>query len=505
MSAERQEWTPPGDYDFGEGTQQARQARDDPDEEPAPEWWTDAYEMRMRFGIPEFDVEEFDYDVYPDCLIHEKPAEETKSAGGTDWLKIGERGSGKSNDSLAWTERLLEVNDERVVWRGSPLRSEWLPFKEWTTLWLPENASVDVDWQTEGEHATAPDDADLNEVVREVVRYDDPVDLVEQLEDRPPGTFNVVYPDPSFTNCTELTRRTDRVNEALPFVPEWKTLGNESGTPLAHWWYAFMLAAVDHRSRYTWLSVVFDEAGDLSPEDAEDDEHKTFKKLTLLRSIYSDSRRRRLSIYWAAHYEENLHHKIRREVEWRIDMADETPNPRTKFRRSIPVGFGTVPMKTDIMSHRPVGYGLLYNQNEFQLYKWTHIDRNDLGERWLKIELAEPEDDDEEEADPTSNVRYDPAVFERWQKGGKDRLYVKDPGEGYIDLQSGQEAEPLASPRPEMQFSGLEDRGETIAIHLQPDDDPEEVEVGESVLVAEFPKRDLGLDDFETDLQEANP
>ncbi len=491
MSAE---WAPPDGFDWGQGTVQARDARG---EESAPDWWTDAYEMRMRFGIPAFDLDEYDHDVYPDCLVHEKPAKRTQSAGGTDWLRIGERGSGKSNDSLHWAARLLEVNDERVVWRGSPQRSEWLPFREWTTLWVPDGASIDATWLAEGEYG-GNEAAALEDVVREVVTYDDPRELLRQLEERPAGTFNVVYPDPSFAGCVELTRKTDRVNEALPFVPKWKALGEESGTPLAHWWYAFMLAAVDERPRYSWLSVIFDEAGDLSPEDAEDDEHKTYKKLSLLRSVYSDSRRRRLSIYWCAHYEENLHHKIRREVEWRIDMADGTPNPRTKLRRSIPVGFGTVKMHSDIMSNRPLGTALLYNQKEFELYGWKHIDRADLGNRWLQVSLAEPEDADDGE----EPIKFDPGIFNRWNpEPDKDRLYVKEPGAGYIDLKSGAEAEPLESPEPEMHFGAVEARGEQYVVELHPDDETE----GESTVVAVFPKRELGLGDVEVDPPEVNP
>lgn len=484
-------WTPRDGSDFGEATVQARLREDDVEDVDEREWHTDAYEMRMQFGIPEFDFEAFDYDVYRDCLVHEKPADRTNSAGGTDWLRIGERGSGKSNDSLHWAIRLLEVNDERVVWRGSPQRSEWLPLRDWTTVWVPENAAHTTEWEEESEFDAASE-ADLEELVREVRTYEDPVDLLEKLEDHPAGTFNVVYPDPSFQGCEGLTTQTDRVSETLPFVPEWEAIGEETGTPLPHWWYAFMLAAVDHRPRYSWLSVIFDEAGDLFPENAEDDAHKTFAKINLLRSCYADSRRRRLSIYWAAHYEENLHHKVRREVMHRIDMADKTPNPRTKLRSSIPVGFDTVPMRTDIMSSRKVGVALLYNQKEFQIYRWKEItSKPDDEERWLKITLGEPERDDEDE-DTGPTLRYEPSIFRRWTAPSEDRLYVKDPGEGYVDAMSGQEIEPLASPRDGWHFAGVETRTEgdvdVAIVQLVAD------ETGESKVVAEIPIEEFGLD-----------
>ncbi|MFC7077862.1 ATP-binding protein [Haloarcula halophila] len=486
--AESKTWTPREGHDWGTGTQQGRAILDDEDD--APDWWTDGYEMRMRFGIPEFDAEAFDFEVYPDCLVHEKPADKTKSAGGTDWLKIGERGCGKSTDNLHWTIRLLEENGpkgEQVVWRGSPERSEWLPLREWATLWLPEHADPDPSWESEGEQFVA-DDADLDEVVRSVETYADPADLLAQLEAHPSGTFNVVYPDPSFAGCEELTADTNRVAETLPFVPEWRTMGDETGTPLSHWWYAFMLACVEARPTYSWLSVIFDEAGDLTPEDAEDDEHRTFKKLSLLRSVYADSRRAKLSIYWSAHYEENLHHKIRREVMWRVDMPDETPNPRTSYRNSVPVGYGTVPMHTDVMSSRKVGTALMYNQKEFTLYRWKDIPQLDADEgRWLQLELGEPDtEDDDQETGPT--LQYDSAIFSRWRKGDEDRLYVKDPGDGYLDVQTGQEVDALASPKDGLTFGGIEPTEEYYLVRMRD-------ESGEETIVAKLPKQEIGLGD----------
>jgi hypothetical protein len=98
-------------------------------------------------------------------------------------------------------------------------------------------------------------------------------------------------------------------------------------------------------------------------------------------------------------------------------------------------------------------------------------------------------------------VQYDPGVFNRWRKAGEDRLYAREPGEGYIDLFSGAEAEPLESPQPEMHFGGIEDCEDHFEVRLYPDDDPEGE--GESILVAAFPKRDIGLDGLESPSPEA--
>jgi hypothetical protein len=486
-------WKPLDNYDWGHGTVQAREILED--ETDAPDWWTDAYEIRMRFGIPEFDRSAHEREVYVDCLVHEKPAKTTSSPGGTDYLKVGERGCGKTTDNLHWTTRLLEVNEERVVWRGSQSRPGWLPFRDWATVWLPENASVTAEWVRDGEStADGLGETGLEDEVRAVRYYEDPVDLVEQLEDLPAGTFNVVYPDPSFSGCEKLTRSTHRIGSTLPFTPEWETLGDGSPTPLTHWWFAFLLAAVDHRQDYSWLSIIFDEAHNLVEEGAEEDEHSTYKKVRLATDCYDDTRRARVSIYWTTHREDKMHHKIRKEVMWRVDMPDGTPNPRKNRARSIPAGFDTVPMYADIMSTRKVGRALLYNENEFVLYSWSDIPKleEDAG-RKLNVYLGEPERDDQEDVDDRNQLEYDSAMFSRLRRGDEDRLYVKDPGDGYIDVMTGQEVETLDSGRDDVEFGGIRDEGDSFVLPARQHGSDEEVPV------AKIPKRELGIEPESTD------
>lgn len=387
-------WSPPDGYAFGEGTQQAREARDD---EPAPEWWTDIYEIRMRFGLKKFeDIRSaHSHDIYIDTLVHEKPAETTASAGGTDWLRVGKKGCGKSTDNLQWAARLMEVNDETVVWRGSTGRSEWLPFAPWTTLWLPANASVSGRWVYGDDARAAETIPDLSGIVREVRRYDDVLGLVESLADYPAGTFNVVYPDPSFSGCEELSEETDRVAETLPFVPEWRTTQEVSGTPLRHWWYGFLLARIDFASSYGWTSLIFDEARDLAPQDVEQDEHRSHKKASLFADLIRDSRRFKFSIYASVHREKQLFWMVSEQFERRIDMPDDTANPKQRKSSSHPQGWETVPMYADIMSHRDTGTGLMYNEAEFQAYSWTDLkSKIDLEDRVLKLSLGRDTDDE---------------------------------------------------------------------------------------------------------------
>lgn len=489
--SEKVHWTPRDGYDWGEGTVQARKQRGDP-EEPAPEWWTDAYEIRMASKLfretpPPLDPSEFDYDLYPDTLIHEKPAENWPSSGGTDWAAVGKRDAGKTTHSRSWACRLMDWNpDEIVTWRGSPSRSGWLDFREWATVWLPANASIDPEWKSEkrGDGTTG---ADLEEEVRQICRYEDPVDLLDQLGQQPGGSFHVIYPDPSFTGCSDLTRRTNRVPEELPFTPAWKTVGDESATPLQHWWFAFLLAAVEFRESQYWVSLIFDEAGDLAPADAEEDEHRTWKKVSLLRSIYASSRKFRLSMYWSYHYEENIHEKFRREIERRISMPDGSPNPTTDRTRSIPLGFDRVKMYSDLIGDRKTGTALMYSEGEFQLYTWPDLSRIGEDNRWLKISLSEPDHDEEDDVDEGPSLEYDNSIFKRWSAGDEDRLYVRDPGAGYLDTYTGAEVEPLESPKENLRFGGIRELDEELIVTMfaQGSDD--------SIVVARIPIQKSGL------------
>jgi len=384
-------WTPRDGYDWGHGTVQGRELRDDSD--AAPDWWTDAYEIRMRYGIPSFDPDAFEYPIYPDRLIHEKPAERTDSAGGTDWLKIGERGCGKSTDNLNWSVRLMEEDDEKVIWRGSPSRSEWLPFADWSTIWLParSNADVSARWVFDAGGARDLGDGGLEDVARDVRYYDDVLDLIHQLDEHPRGTFNVVYPDPSFSGCSELTRRTSRTAETLPFTPSWQAGEDESGTPLSHWWFAFFLARVEFADSSWWTSVMFDEAGELVPPNAEQDEHRTYAKLLLFQSCMIDSRRERLSFFATVHREGQMHWMIQEEFMTRVHMPDGSPNPRKRRSTTIPQGFSTVPMYADVMSDRNVGTALMYSENEFTLYRWSDLKGSADEDRVLKLEFNAPQ------------------------------------------------------------------------------------------------------------------
>ncbi|NHN40047.1 hypothetical protein G9C85_00140 [Halorubellus sp. JP-L1] len=484
------EWSPPDDYDWGEGTRQGRRILEDEDVDDAPEWWTDAYEMRMRFGIPAFDPDAHDHEVYPDTLIHEKPADEWTSSGGTNWLKVGEKGCGKSTDNLNWGIRLMDENDETVVWAASPHRSEWLPVRDYVTLWLPANASVDASWVYDATGREPEDVDDIADLVRDVRYYDDVLECAEAIQRHPNGTFNVVYPDPSFSGCEELTAASSRTGETLPFTPEWHAMGDEGGTPLTHWWVAYWLARVDEVTNRDWTSVIYDEFHHLFRSDTEQDAHRSYRKMVVWCEAFDDSRRARASWFGVIHRENKAHWMPREEFDVRIDMPDGTPNPRSGQARSIPQGFSTVPMYADIMSDRKVGRAIMYDQSEFSPYAWTDVKAGTESEdRKLVLELGEPDDADDDRGDDAEDgLQYDRGVWNRWQRNDKDRLYVSDPGDGYIDLTNGEVVERLESPSEALAFDGTEVVDGERVVWM------EDLGRSERVVVARIPIPSIGLE-----------
>jgi hypothetical protein len=381
--------------DWGTGSKQAHDSYPDPDPDLKGGAWdslhTDVDEIRDKFGISSFDADQFSAlnKPYPNCLVHEPPGEsEWGHVGGTNFLAVGEKGSGKSTLGLFWAARLMEQNDEAVVWRGSSSRSEWLPFKHWTKLLLPKNAETEAAWKPRDIRAqNAGEDADICEIVREVEYYEDVEDLNDRLE---PGKFHVVYPDPTFTGCERVMAESDFSKKPVPFTTLAEAEESEDATPLVHWWFAWMVAKLEY-GPYDWTSLIFDEAADLAPDDARADADETYEKVQALRRVMADSRKFYFSLFFFAHHEVNLHSKIRRTVQWRVNLADETANPCRAANDRPPLGFNAIPMEQDQLSFRNVGHGLLWTEQRFSRFRWDDVPVDPVDEsRWLKISVSEP-------------------------------------------------------------------------------------------------------------------
>ncbi|WP_324761182.1 ATP-binding protein [Haloarcula montana] len=286
----------------------------------------------------------------PNYTHHAWEYDDTKMlAGGTDFLAVGPPGSGKSTMALNHTVRLLEENDEKVVWRASTARSEWLPFAPWARVCLPEG--VDVSARFVPKVPTQEGfDVDLEEIVREVVRYRSPTHLnQERLKE---GQFHVVYPDPKMRGIQSIYEDTqEKQYDGLEFSAE---------DPLNHWWFGYILAQVE-RGPYHWTSLMFDEIGDIAPEAARNDEYAHYQKVELFKDCMVDARKTGLSIFMFGHTESDIHSMIRRKIRWRVAMSGKA-NPT---KSSQVVGFNNVPMNENLASNQEVGWMMPYNESRF--------------------------------------------------------------------------------------------------------------------------------------------
>jgi len=321
---------------------------------------SDAWHMRQDLGLKQFRPEKFDYaNLAPATLPpHTWEGGREQPSGGTDMLVIGPPGAGKS--TLAGNIVQISVDAfETCVWRGSTNRSEWLPFKNYARVCLPASVKGEVTSRWQPRDPTREQrEADLADVVREVVYYDDPVDLWRNKLLN--GGLNVVYPDPAMRGCNAVLERSERTYE-FEFAPT---------DPPVHWWIAAKLARVGPRTPNHWTNIVFDEIGDLAPEHASQDEYSTYDKIQLLRDVYADFRKYGVSEYMFGHVEADIHHLIRHKVRWRVTM-NGTANPTSS---SQVVGFETVPMRTDLTSRLDVGECLIWSEQNFELLGWNNVE-----------------------------------------------------------------------------------------------------------------------------------
>jgi len=342
---------------------------------------TDADEMRREFGIPKYERKRFDFpEVVPDALEHSWERDGPIGVGGTDFLATGKPESGKSTLALYWSIRLLEVNDEAVVWRGSESRSEWVPLAPWTKVCIP--AGLDVDATLKSKDPTKPvRDVELEDVAREVVRYDDVRDLNENVLE--PGTFHVVYPDPEFKGCQAALEESAKTYD----------IAFEKGDPPKHWWVAWMLDRVE-KGPYLWTSLMFDEVGDVLPQSASKDEYDTYQKVELFVDCFVDARKFGLSVYAFGHSETDIHQLIRHKIRWRITM-NRKANPTSSGNV---VGVDNVPMNTDMTSHMNIGRALMWTSTRFDpSLAWSDVPAptDEILEVSLSSRDGSPEDVDD--------------------------------------------------------------------------------------------------------------
>lgn len=327
---------------------------------------TDADGMRREFGIPAWDADRFEgwkSHVFPNLIEHVwdgPPEGATRDKGGTDMLATGKPGSGKSTWANYLAVRLLEVNNERVVWRGSTSRSEWLPLAPWTKLCLPASARSRLSARLEPKdpRQSPVDDVPLESLAREVEWYDDVRHLNEEILET--GKFHVVYPDPQMRGLQAAYEQADEKQyDGLEFSPD---------DPSKHFWFGFVLDRVEN-GPFDWTTLILDEVGDVAPQSAQKDDYGTYQKVELLKDSFVDARKTGLSLLLFGHSETDIHDMVRRKIRWRCQMPGSA-NPTGK---SAVVGFDSIPMETDLTSKMKPGELLVYNERNFDDLGYAHL------------------------------------------------------------------------------------------------------------------------------------
>lgn len=327
--------------------------------------WSDARSIREEFGVDRYGGDVFDYrNIVPNIIQKTWDPEPGQIGGGTDLLATGRPGSGKSTLANHLALREIEVPEAKLVWRASTSRSEWLPLAPWTTLVLPKGVEYEAIFEplNKTEKKVILDLDELEEhVVRSIERYDDPRDLNRNILE--PAQIHVVYPDPEMRGVQEIYEQSDDKQYDAPtdrrlFEPE---------DPSTHWWFGWILARIEH-GPYDWTTLILDEIGDIASEDARKDSYGTYQKVELLKDAWVDARKKGLSIYAFGHSERDIHNMIRHKIRWRVSM----PNAANPTAKSEVVGFGAVPMNTDMTSRMPIGEALFWNEQNFEKISWPN-------------------------------------------------------------------------------------------------------------------------------------
>ena len=287
--------------------------------------------------------------------------------GGTDWFAYGPKGSGKTTFQLTWAARQLELNTDAYVWRGSPARSEWLPFRKWATVCLPSRLEHEAVLSPPVDHVD-PIEVDLDDVVADVQYYDDPLQLNSEILEE--GGFYVVYPDPMFRGCTEITRKADEIPE-LNHTSAWEAydegLDANEITPSTMWWFAWAIGKIALSSPMP-VSWGCDEIGNVMPEHASNEHHDLYKRIEAYRNKYVDARRNNFSEFGVGHSEDDLHSLMRKKKRWRVTLngIDNPTSGKT-------VGMGNAPMNNQYTKHMQLGEALMWNKQVFAPFDWADI------------------------------------------------------------------------------------------------------------------------------------
>jgi hypothetical protein len=301
-----------------------------------------------------------------------------RAVKGTDMFVHGEPGGGKTTLAQSMVLWRMQVNNETCIWAesvdesGTNERTEWLPFAPWTTLCVPAGMGTTVRIVPEDVTVDGFEVA-LEEIARDVIRYDSIQDLMGQLI---PGQFYVVFPDPLHRGCEAVSkfnyfnhRETTPSGEPGPDRP----------TDADQWWFAFVAHRIsgDVFPHPTYINL--DEAGNILDADASKDIHEHYEKIKWFRDKYADARKKGLSFSYQAHALSEVHRFARQKIRWRLTMNGNAP----PIGRKLP-GDRSCPIETDLTSDMKAGRAMAWKAPHFAEVRWPNL----KGETKLDAEVS---------------------------------------------------------------------------------------------------------------------
>lgn len=290
--------------------------------------------------------------------------------GGTDYHAYGAPGAGKSTLMAFTIATLQQVNNETVLLAdtmddsGTNERSEWIPLAPWATAAIPAGIPVDVRIVPENDELQELT-VDLEDVFRDVIRYESVTDLLGQLV---PGQFYVAFPDPLHRGAEDVAPHAYHGPEAVTPVGD---QGPNGPTPADQWWFAFFNARIKQDIFTHWTSVMFDEAGNIFDPEAEKDEHEEYNKITKFSKDFADARKKGVSVYSYSHAMAELHPKYRAKQRWWITMNGMEP----PVGKSLP-GEKSCPIPTTWYTQdMESGEAMTWNSSNYASISWPNLKR----------------------------------------------------------------------------------------------------------------------------------
>jgi hypothetical protein len=303
--------------------------------------------------------------------------------GGTDVQAYGPPDSGKTTLGLALSMWRMQANNETVLWAdtlddsGVNDRTEWLAMAPWATLALPEGYDVRVRAVPRNPSVSAFE-IDVDQICRDVIRYSSPRDLNQQLME---GQFYVVYPDPSFSGCSEVSRHKFVTDADVTPVGE---DGPDSRTPIDHWWFSFYAARITHDDFVHFTTVSMDEAGNFLDPDAQKDVHETYQKIKWLVRKFADARKKGLTLDTFSHAISELNTHFRKKQRWWCTMNGAAP----PLNKKLP-GDKRCPINHDWTSDMDTGEGQFWTTQNYCSVAWPDLKREGRIDAQISIEFPE--------------------------------------------------------------------------------------------------------------------